>query len=83
MVIERFVWTAHAEFRREQRRLDRSAIEQAIRDGHANRQTNDGRAEWLMRGRTADGVPFEAIYDHPHGGDQGAVRIVSVWRLER
>jgi hypothetical protein len=31
---------------------------------------------------TADGTPFEAIYDHPHGDDETAVRIVSVWRLD-
>jgi len=34
-----------------------------------------------VRGTAADGSPFEAIYDHPHGGDVEAVRIVSVWRL--
>lgn len=82
MAIERFVWTDHAEFRRAQRHLDRSAVERVITDGHAGRQANDGRAEWLISGNTADGVPFEAIYDHPHGDDQGAVRIVSVWRLD-
>jgi hypothetical protein len=30
---------------------------------------------------TADGTPFEVIYDHPHGGDVDTARIVSVWRL--
>jgi hypothetical protein len=80
--IERFFWTEHAEFRRGQRRLDRSDIEQAIADGHAGRQPNDGRADWLISGRTPAGVAFEAVYDHPHGKDQGAARIVSVWRLE-
>lgn len=82
MEIERFIWTEHAEFRRGQRRLGRSDVEQAIRDGHANRQVNDGRAEWLISGRTPDGIAFEAIYDHPHGSDQGTARIVSVWRLD-
>ena len=33
-------------------------------------------------GKTPDGTPFEAIYDHPHGEDETAVRIVSVWRLD-
>lgn len=82
MEIERFIWTEHAEFRRGQRRLDRSDVERAIRDGNANRQVNDGRAEWLISGRTPDGIAFEAIYDHPHGGDQKTARIVSVWRLD-
>jgi hypothetical protein len=34
------------------------------------------------RQETPEGVAFEAIYDHPHGTDQNAVRIVSVWRLD-
>ena len=34
------------EFR--QRRLDVSDVEQAIRAGHADREINDGRAEWLV-----------------------------------
>ncbi len=46
------------------------------------REVNDGRAEWLISGETLEGVAFEAIYDHPHGDDGGAVRIVSVWRLD-
>jgi hypothetical protein len=80
--IERFVWTEHAEARRHQRRLDTSDLEQAISEGHSERQVNDGRAEWLVSGKTADGTAFEAIYDHPHGSDDGAARIVSVWRLD-
>jgi hypothetical protein len=80
--IERFVWTEHAEARRRQRHLDAADIEQAIGDGYADRQINDGRAEWLVTGETADGTAFEAIYDHPHLGDSGAARIVSVWRIE-
>jgi Domain of unknown function (DUF4258) len=80
--IERFVWTEHAEIRLRERRLDASEVEDAIKDGHADRQVNDGRAEWLVSGVTADGTPFEAIYDHPHGEDESAVRIVSVWRLD-
>lgn len=82
MEIERFVWTEHAEDRIRQRRLDAADIEQAIKARHAEREVNDGRAEWLVGGVTADGVAFEAIYDHPHGDDDGAVRIVSVWRLD-
>jgi hypothetical protein len=80
--IDRFVWTEHAEIRLRERRLDASEVEEAIRAGHADREANDGRAEWLTRGVTAAGTPFEAIYDHPHGDDDAAVRIVSVWRLD-
>jgi hypothetical protein len=80
--IERFVWTEHAEIRLRERRLDGTEVEEAIKDGHADRQVNDGRAEWLVSGVTADGTAFEAIYDHPHGEDDAAVRIISVWRLD-
>jgi len=80
--IERFVWTEHAEDRLRQRRLDASDVEQAIVECHVEREVNDGRAEWLISGRTPEGVAFEAIYDHPHGDDENAVRIVSVWRLD-
>lgn len=81
MEIERFVWTEHAEDRLRQRRLDASDVEEAIKDRHAEREVNDGRAEWLVSGETTDGTAFEAIYDHPHGDDETEVRIVSVWRL--
>jgi hypothetical protein len=80
--IERFVWTEHAEDRLRQRRLNASDVEQAIKDRHSEREVNDGRAEWLVTGQTADGTAFEAIYDHPHGDDDATVRIVSVWRLD-
>jgi hypothetical protein len=79
MAIERFVWTIHAEDRRSQRLLDRSELERAIRDGHADRQINRGRADWLVGGLLVDGRRFEVVYDHPHGNDHAAVRIVSVW----
>ena len=82
MEIERFVWTEHAETPLNQRQLDAAKVEQAIKDRHSDREANDGRAEWLVSGQTADGMAFEAIYDHPHGDDEGAVRIVSVWRLD-
>jgi hypothetical protein len=80
--IERFAWTEHARMRLVERGLDASDVEEAIRSGHAERQVNDGRAEWLVSGVLSDGTPFEAIYDHPHGGDQAAVRVVSAWRLD-
>ena len=82
MEIERFVWTEHARMRLAERGLEAADVEQAIRSGHAGRETNDGRAEWLISGALSDGTPFEAIYDHPHGDDEAAVRIVSAWRLD-
>ncbi|HWM64134.1 MAG TPA: DUF4258 domain-containing protein [Solirubrobacterales bacterium] len=82
MEIERFIWTRHAEDRLRQRQLHTADVEQAINGLHSKREVNDGRAEWLVSGETADGVAFEAIYDHPHGDDESAVRIVSVWRLD-
>jgi hypothetical protein len=80
--IECFVWTEHAQDRLRQRRLDAADVEQAIKGRHVEREVNDGRAEWLVSGETADGAAFEAIYDYPHGDDETAVRIVSVWRLD-
>lgn len=82
MEIERFVWTEHARMRLVERGLDAADVEQAISRGHAEREVNDGRAEWLVSGELPDGTLFEAIYDHPHGGDEAAVRIVSAWRLD-
>lgn len=51
------------------------------RSAMATTPARDGRAQWLVRGTTADGTPFETIYDHPHDGDVDTVRIVSGWRL--
>ncbi|MBS1882269.1 MAG: DUF4258 domain-containing protein [Actinobacteria bacterium] len=82
MPIERFAWTEHARMRLVQRRLGAVDVERAISEHHAGRKANDGRADWLVAGVTADGTQFEAIYDHPHGDDDAAVRIVSVWRLD-
>lgn len=82
MAIERFVWTEHAQMRLAERHLDGAEIERAISELHAERRENDGRAEWLVGGVIAGGTAFEAIYDHPHGEDEAAVRIISVWRLD-
>jgi hypothetical protein len=82
VAIERFQWTHHAEQRLGERRLTRGDVEQAIRDGHGDRQINVGRADWLLTGTTADGVPFEAVYDHPAHGDASTARVVSAWRLD-
>ncbi len=37
------------------------------------------QADWLIYGLLADGRRFEVVYDHPHGADHAAMRIVSVW----
>ena len=79
MPIERFIWTAHAEERRAHRLLDRSELEHAIRNGHADRQINRGSAHWRIYGLLVDGRHFVAGYDHPCGNDHATVRIVSVW----
>lgn len=80
MAIKRFIWTDHAELQLQKRNLARSDIERAIRDGHCGRQVNEGEADWLIKGITSYGVPFEAIYDHPVGHDETTARIVSAWR---
>jgi len=38
MAIKRFEWTHHAEVRLGERHLTREGVEQAIRDGHDERQ---------------------------------------------
>jgi hypothetical protein len=81
MPIARFIWTTHAEDRRTERLLDRFEIEHTIHDGHADRQINRGDADWRIYGLLADGRHFVVVYDHPHGTDHAAVRIVSVWAL--
>ena len=79
MAIERFIWTTHAESKCLRRLLDRSDLEWAIRDGHADRQINHGDADWRIYGLLTDGRHFVVAYDHPHRADHAAVRIVSVW----
>jgi hypothetical protein len=59
--------------------LDRSALERAVRDGHPERQINCGEADWLIEGLLPDGRHFGVVYDHPHGTDHAAARIVTVW----
>jgi hypothetical protein len=79
MAIERFIWTTHAEDKCARRLLDGSELERAIRDGHSDRQINRGDADWRIYGLLADGRRFVVAYDHPHGADYAAVRIVSAW----
>jgi len=79
MRIERFIWTTHAENRRTKRLLDCATLEQAVRHDHSERTINRGDADWLVEGLLPDGRHFGVVYDHPHGADHAAVRIVSVW----
>ena len=48
---------------------------------HAERAINRGRAQWRISDRTDSGTLIEIVYDHPHGRDRGAARIVSAWPL--
>jgi len=79
--IHRFVWTDHALQRLDERGLTRFEVEEAIRCGHDGREPNEDGADWLISGKTQSGISIEAVYDHPHDGDERVGRIVSVWRL--
>lgn len=81
MAIERFLWRLHAEQRLHERGLTRAEVEQTIRDGHDERQPNDGDADWRIYGIRADGRHYVVIYDNPVNRDRAAVEIVSVWTL--
>jgi hypothetical protein len=81
MAIERFQWTHHAELRLGERQLTRGEVEQAIRDGHGDRQINAGRADWRVHGIRSDEKSFAVIYDSPVEGDSSSARIVSAWPL--
>jgi hypothetical protein len=50
-----------------------------IQLNHHRRQINRGRAQWRVEGVTAAGLALTVVYDHPHGVDAGAARIVSAW----
>lgn len=81
MAVERFAWTDHALQRLEDRGLTRFEVEDAIREGHDGRVPNEDGADWLIAAKTQSGISIEAVYDHPHAGDETAARIVSVWQL--
>ena len=81
MAIDRFVWTDHALQRLGERGLTRFEVEEAIREAHDGRVPNEDGADWLIAARTPSGISIEAVYDHPHAGDETTARIVSVWRL--
>lgn len=48
---------------------------------HRERAINRGRAQWRVSGEASRGARIAVIYDHPHGSDPGAARIVSAWPL--
>lgn len=56
-------------------------IERFVWTEHARMRLAERRLD-AADGVLSDGTPFEAIYDHPHGDDKAAVRIVSAWRLD-
>lgn len=62
-----------------QRSLEKKEIEQLIQLNHHDRQINRGPAQWRVSGTIAGERELIAIYDHPHGADGGAARIVSAW----
>lgn len=80
-MIERFIWTEHAERRLGQRGLTRHDVEAVIRDDHESREINRGDADWRVYGARLDGRRFAVVYDHPAQGDATLARIVSVWPL--
>jgi len=77
--IERFVWTAHALQRLNQRGLTRAEVEQAVERQHDTRVQNRGAGDWRVHGLRRDGRRFAVIYDQPVGQDPRAARIVTVW----
>lgn len=79
MPIRHFIWTSHAKDRCTQKLIDRSMVERAIQDHHANRKINRGRADWRLDGLLVDGRRFEVVYDHPSRAGNASARIVSVW----
>jgi hypothetical protein len=74
----RFIWTAHAEDRLSERGLTRTAVEQAIRENHWMRETNDGAADWPV-----DTGRFVAVYDHSDAAGAITISVVSVWAKRR
>ncbi|HEX3735631.1 MAG TPA: hypothetical protein VHU86_10840 [Solirubrobacterales bacterium] len=64
-----------------QRKIDRNEVERMIKQRHGERAINRGRAQWRLVGQAASGIAVVVIYDHPHGSDTRAARIVSAWPL--
>jgi hypothetical protein len=64
-----------------ERGLRADEIELMIEHHHSKRGINRGRAQWRIVASVAGREKIVVIYDHPHGNDAGAVRIVSAWPL--
>jgi len=64
-----------------ERGLHTDEIELMIEQHHSERAINRGRAQWRVVAVTPDRKKIVVIYDHPHGNDTGAARIVSAWPL--
>lgn len=82
-MVDRFIWTEHAESRAAERGLGRFEVETVIRDGHEFREVNRGLGDWRFCANGGDGMGFVVVYDHPAFGDKGLARIVTVWRLRK
>lgn len=54
-------------------------IETLIRLQHSERAINRGRAQWRIAGQTEGNAEVVVVYDHPHGRDARAARVVSAW----
>ena len=80
-MIQRILWTDHAQQRLRDRGLTAVEAEQVVREGHDSREVNKGDANWRVYGTRSDGSRFAVIYDHPVFGNRTVARIVSVWRL--
>jgi hypothetical protein len=78
MAIDHFTLTVHADERLPQRGLTRARVENALRQLHPIRETNEGTAQWRV-----DAGGFVIVYVHPDGDDVSSVRIVSVWTKRR
>jgi len=62
-----------------ERGIDRIEAECLVANRHGERAINRGRAQWRVSGPTPEGRILVVVYDHPHGVDVGAARIVSAW----
>ncbi|HEU4737424.1 MAG TPA: DUF4258 domain-containing protein [Solirubrobacterales bacterium] len=80
-MIQRILWTEHAQLRLKDRGLTSHDVEEVVREGHESREANHGVADWRVHGTRSDGRRFAVIYDHPAFGDPAVARIISVWPL--
>jgi hypothetical protein len=80
-MVDRFIWTEHAESRAAERGLVRFDVETVIREGHDSREVNRGPGDWRVRGSGGDEREFVVVYDYPVFADEEMARIVTIWRL--